>query len=203
MSTKQRHRLLYIVVSVIGALYILHYVQLNLSYQKLKTGWNEIHYLGEEVSLGENYINISMQAQGYSICANTVEIVNTLEYTARNGISMSNREASTPERLALVSATIRKTGDVNTVLPVLLFEMYGIDTYTVVDFELFDSLNPHIKSENWGIVLPNDVVQEILIPFRLDRDQFNIYTWNHLEKYPLSMLLTYGPVRIIIQLTEN
>lgn len=202
MINKRKLWLLYIIVSLVGVLYVYHYIQLNVSYQKLKTGWDEVHYLGEEVFLGENYINVSMQAKGYSICANTLKIVDTLDYTAENGISLNSRDASIPERLALVSATIRNTDGVDTDLPILLFELYGIDTYTVVDFELFYSLNPDIKPGDWGITVQEGSEQEVLIPFRLDREQFNFHTWNHLDNYPLSMLLTYGPARMIIQLTE-
>lgn len=202
MIIKRKHWLLFIIMSFLGVLYIYNYAQLNLSYQKLKTGWDDVYYLGEEVFLGENYIDISMQAKGYSICANTLEIVDTLDYTAENGISLDSRDASIPERLALVSATIRNTDGSDTDLPILLFEMYGIDTYTAIDFELFYSLNPDIEPGNWGLTVQQGFEQEVLIPFRLDKAAFNPYTWNHLDNYALSMRLTYGPARIIIQLTE-
>lgn len=203
MTIKRKRWLLFITVSLLGILYVFHYIQLNLSYQKMKTGWDEIYYLGEEVSFGENYINISMQAKGYSICANALEIVDTQDYIVENEISLDSRGASIPERLALVSATIRNTDGADTGLPVLLFELYGIDTYAVVDFELFYLLNPGIETGDWGITLSQGSAQEVMIPFRLDRDQFNIYTWTHLDKYPFSILLTYGPARMIIQLTEK
>lgn len=202
MKTKRKRWLLYIIVSLLGVLYLYNYVQLNLSYKKLKTGWDEVYYLGEEVFLGENYIDISMQAKGYSICANDLKIVDTLDYVAENGISLEGRDASVPERLALVSATIQNTDGADTALPVLLFELYGIDTYTVVDFELFYFLNPDIETADWGIIVQQGSEQEVLIPFRLDKPEFSLYTWNHLGNYPFSMLLTYGPARMIIQLTE-
>ena len=169
----------------------------------MQTGFDEIYYMGEEVYLEENYIDISLQARGYSICANAIEIVDTTEYIMDKGLPMDERQASLSERLALVSATIRRTEGEDECLPVLLFELYGTDSYTVVDFELFNQINTAIEPDNLGVALPEASEQTVIIPFRLDRDNFNFYTWNHLEDYPLSMRLTYGPARIIINLTER
>lgn len=203
MARKRKRWFIFSIVFLLGVLYVCRYVQLNASYQKMQTGWDEIHYLGEEVALGENYIDNSMQANGYSIRADAVQIVDTTDYIKEKGLSIDGRGASVPERLALLSATIKNIDNRDDSFPVLLFEVYGVDSYTVVDFELFDQINPDIQKEGWGIVLPQGTEHAVVIPFRLDRDSFNFYTWNHLAGYPLSMRLTYGPARIIIKLTEK
>lgn len=203
MASKRKRWFIFSIVFLLGVLYVCRYVQLNASYQEMQTGWDEIHYLGEEVALSENYIDNSMQANGYSIRVDTVQIVDTTDYMKEKGLSIDGRGASVPERLALLSATIKNIDNRDDSFPVLLFEVYGIDFYTVVDFELFDQINTDIQKEGWGIVLPQGTEHTIVIPFRLDRDSFNFYTWNHLVDYPLSMRLTYGPARIIIKLTEK
>lgn len=203
MSDKKRRWIIFSIVFLLDVLYICRYIQLNASYQKMQTGWDEIHYLGEEVALGENYIDNSIQANGYSIRVDAVQIVDTAEYMEEKNLSSTGRGASLPERLALLSATINNKGNRDDSLPVLLFEAYGIDFYTVVDFELFNQINTDLPKEGWGIVLPQGTEHTVIIPFRLDRDSFNFYTWNHLADYPLSMRLTYGPARIIIKLTEK
>lgn len=203
MISKKKHWITFAIVFLLGILYVSRYVQLNLSYQEMQTGWDEIYYMGEEIPFGENYIDISLQAKGYSICADDVIIVNTMDYIKEKGLPIEDRQASIPERLALVSATIRNVDGVDDGLPILLFEMYGVDSYTVVDFELFNQINVDIGQGNWGIVLPQGTEHTVVIPFRLDRDNFNFYTWNHLDDYPLSMRLTYGPARMIINLMEK
>ena len=203
MANKRKRLIIFTIVFLLGVLYVWRYVQLNASYQRMQTGWDEIHYLGEEVSLGENHIDNSIQANGYSIRVDAVQIVDTAEYMEEKGLSSDSREASLPERLALLSATIKNKDNRDDSFPVLLFEVYGIDFYTVVDFELFNQINIDLQKEGWGIVLPQDTEHTVVIPFRLDRDSFNFYTWNHLAGYPLSMRLTYGPARIIIKLMEK
>lgn len=199
----KRHRIAFVIVFLISVLYFFRYVQINSAYHKLQTGFDEIYYIGEEIPLEENYIDISLQARGYSICANALEIVDTVEYVTDMGLLVDERQASLPERLALVSATIRRTEGIDECLPVLLFEMYGNDFYTIVDFELFNQINVETVQASLGVALPKASEQTVIIPFRLDRDNFNFYTWNHLDNYPLSMRLTYGPARIIIYLTEK
>lgn len=203
MANKRKRLIIFTIVFLLGVLYVWRYVQLNASYQRMQTGWDEIHYLGEEVSLGENHIDNSIQANGYSIRVDAVQIVDTAEYMEEKGLSSDSREASLPERLALLSATIKNKDNRDDSFPVLLFEVYGIDFYTVVDFELFNQINIDLQKEGWGIILPQGTEHTVVIPFRLDRDSFNFYTWNHLAGYPLSMRLTYGPARIIIKLMEK
>lgn len=203
MANKRKRLIIFTIVFLLGVLYVWRYVQLNASYQRMQTGWDEIHYLGEEVSLGENHIDNSIQANGYSIRVDAVQIVDTAEYMEEKGLPSDSRGASLPERLALLSATIKNKDNRDDSFPVLLFEVYGIDFYTVVDFELFNQINIDLQKEGWGIVLPQGTEHTVVIPFRLDRDSFNFYTWNHLAGYPLSMRLTYGPARIIIKLMEK
>lgn len=202
MRSRKEKVIVYAILAMLGVVYICRYVQLNMAYQELRTGWDEFYHLGDEVSFGENYINTSMQAEGYSIEAEDVEIVDTLAYVHEKGISMKERQASIPERLMLVSTTIRNT-DGDGGIPVLLFELYGIDSYTLVDFEMFEMINKNVDLWGWGIALPQNTEQTVIIPFRLDRDMFNYYTWNHLEKYPFSMRLTYGPAHMFINLMEK
>lgn len=202
MRSRKEKVIVYAILAMLGVIYICRYVQLNMAYQELRTGWDEFYHLGDEVSFGENYINTSMQAEGYSIEAEDVEIVDTLAYVHEKGISMKERQASIPERLMLVSTTIRNT-DGDGGIPVLLFELYGIDSYTLVDFEMFEMINKNVDLWGWGIALPQNTEQTVIIPFRLDRDMFNYYTWNHLEKYPFSMRLTYGPAHMFINLMEK
>ena len=76
----KRHRIAFVIVFLISVLYFFRYVQINSAYHKLQTGFDEIYYIGEEIPLEENYIDISLQARGYSICANALEIVDTVEY---------------------------------------------------------------------------------------------------------------------------
>lgn len=203
MANKRKRLIIFTIAFLLGVLYVWRCVQLNASYQGMQTGWDEIHYLGEEVSLGENYIDNSIQANGYSIRVDAVQIVDTAEYMKEKGLSSDSREASLPERLALLSATIKNEDNRDDSFPVLLFEVYGIDYYTVVDFELFNQINSDLQKEGWGIVLPPGTESTVVIPFRLDRDSFNFCTWNHLTGYPFLMRLTYGPARIIIKLMEK
>lgn len=202
MKIRRKHLFLFISISLCGILYIFHCVQLNSYYQKLDTVRDEIYYIGQEISLGENNIGGSMQANGYSIRVNGLKIADTKDYIEKNNISLEGRGSSLSERLALVPVTVRNVNSNNTGVPVLLFELYGIDFYAVVDFELFYSLNPDVESATWGVFVPQGSEQEILIPFRLDRDEFNSHTWNRLDNYHFSVLLTTGPARIIVRLEE-
>lgn len=202
MVIKKKQLLFLPAAIILCTLYIYQVINVNLSYQRLHTGWDEIYHLGEEVVLGENYIDLSLQAKGYSICAEKIEIVETSEYVTEKGLSLDNRGASVPERLALVYATVHNVGSDTTDFPLLLFEMYGNDTYTVADFELFYQINTDIEYGDWGICVPHGAEQNVVIPFRLNRDDFNLHTWSHLRSYPFSLKLTYGPAQMIIELTE-
>ena len=108
MASKRKRWFIFSIVFLLGVLYVCRYVQLNASYQKMQTGWDEIHYLGEEVALGENYIDNSMQANGYSIRADAVQIVDTTDYIKEKGLSIDGRGASVPERFALTNANRRR-----------------------------------------------------------------------------------------------
>ena len=107
MANKRKRLIIFTIVFLLGVLYVWRYVQLNASYQRMQTGWDEIYYLGEEVSLGENHIDNSIQANGYSIRVDAVQIVDTAEYMEEKGLSSDSRGASLPEHLALLSATIK------------------------------------------------------------------------------------------------
>lgn len=202
MKIRRKRIFLFISISLCGILYIFHCVQLNSYYQKRDTVRDEIYYIGQEIPLGENNIGGSMQANGYSVRVNGLKIVDAKDYIENNNISQEGRGSSLSERLALVPVTVRNVNSNDTGVPVLLFELYGIDFYAVVDFELFYSLNPDVESATWGIFVSQGSEQEILIPFRLDRDEFNSHTWNHLDHYHFSVLLTMGPARIIVRLEE-
>ena len=202
MKVTRKRIFLFIAILLCGILYLLHYVQLNQSYQKMNTVWDEIYYIDQEIPLDENSIGGSMHANGYSIRINGLEIVDTKEYLEKNNISLDGRGSSLPERLALVPVTVRNINSNDFGVPILLFELYGIDFYAVADFELFYPLNPGAEPATWGISVPQGSEQEILIPFRLDRDEFNSQTWKRLDNYHFSILLTTGPARIIVRLEE-
>ena len=64
MKNRKRQQIVAIIVSLISILYLCRYVQLNSTYHKLQTGFDEIYYMGEEVYLEENYIDISLTSKG-------------------------------------------------------------------------------------------------------------------------------------------
>lgn len=80
MKIRRKRIFLFISISLCGILYIFHYVQLNSYYQKRDTVRDEIYYIGQEISLGENNIGGSMQANGYSIRVNGLKIADTKDY---------------------------------------------------------------------------------------------------------------------------
>ena len=174
------------------------YVTLNQYYEDINSNTQITYSIGENIPFGQDYIDYQLVANGYSICVDHFDIIDLDELSTYIGIDPSQLE-SNPARIALVSVTIVNDGSTDIGVPLEELELFGIDEWIFLEYELLDLMNPGLEG-NSGISLADGTRYQVVLPYGLYKTRFSNHTWANMDNYGFFLQLTTHPTRKIVKL---
>ncbi|MBQ8210569.1 MAG: DUF5028 domain-containing protein [Clostridia bacterium] len=143
----------------------------------------EIYQMGEVVDIGDNFfIDKAEQPNGYSICVNSVELVNYTEIYKQNGSEPDLEmfgDYPMPDDVYLLNITVTNKGNTDGVLFVMNYALYNGSLKLTVDYVLWGLMDENYNNEYYLKLVP-DSSADITIPFipmpddlATDKDEVN------------------------------
>lgn len=191
-----------ILTAIVAVLWVWRYSVINQYYREAMPARTEEYFIsGEDVPFGDDYIELHEPGKGYTIRCDNLEIVEFNNYVKEKGISLDNRDPkSFPEKLALISITLTNIDSSLDSISLTEFKLFGVDSNPIMDYEMLPKCNEILSSGATAIALKQGMSYSLILPFRLDRDQYNYHTWNNLMDYRFSLKITSFPTEKYIQL---
>lgn len=185
-----------------ASVWVIQYNKINHFYESHTIKIEKIYTMNEEIKFEQDYLAINESAVGHSVCMNEVEIVDFDEYINRLELSIDNRKAIKPEKLALVSITLRNIdGDISNIfLP--NFSLYGIDSNPQLDYELLSQINLNLDADSLYISLQQGTECNLTLPYMLFEQDFKESVWNNMGSYDFYFQITSFPTAKYIRNAE-
>ncbi len=155
---------------------------------------------GDEVVMGKDIlINDSME--GYSIKVNSAQVLTYEEFLDKYNIE--DEYTYVPEKVYDVEIVLKNINALSGI-GVNLSEFYiqGKAVCASLDTNLYSSVNPSLNGI-LAIALRENTEITIHLPFALYQDNFRTDTWENLESYEMSLIVTLYPVKKRILLQET
>lgn len=128
----------------------------------------EIYQMGQTVEIGNNFfIDKAEQPNGYSICVNSVELVNYAEMYINNGSEIDTEMFGNypmPDDVYLLNITVTNKGNTDGVLFVMNYALYNGALKLTVDYVLWGLMDKNYNNEYYLKLVP-DSSADITIPF--------------------------------------
>lgn len=195
---KKKVLLFLIVVFVLAGGWIWRYDSLNQYYEMITNNAQEVHSIGDTIHFEQDYIDYGLEADGYSLRVDSFELIDFDEYICSQNIEPAQFD-NRPNKVALVSITIMNDGSKADGVALAELELFGIDEWLPVNYELLDTLNPVLKG-NLGISLAEGTEYQVVLPYGLYKNSFSSGTWNHLDEYNFFFQVTAYPTRKIVRM---
>ena len=182
------------IVPVLIALAILagwRYWSINAKYQSFFPDSEIKQYsMGDWVPFEKDFLDYGSSAEGYSLRADSMEIISTEEAKERWGLDQG-RNIGAGERVAVVTVTLKGQSEETGVMLTDLLLHTG-DVNAMMNWDLLVAANP-VLAGNYGIILPEEMELELYLPFSLTAVLFKKTTWNHMERETFYLQLTSYP----------
>ena len=184
-------RKLWIVVIALVILAGWRHWALNKSYQSLFPD-SEIKQfpMREWVPFEKDFLDYGSSAEGYSLRADSLELISTEEAKERWGVD-PDQEIGAGERMAVVTVTLKGQSEETGVMLTDLLLHTG-DVNAMMNWDLLVAANP-VLAGNYGILLPEERELELYLPFSLTAVLFRKSTWDHMERETFYLKLTSYP----------
>lgn len=196
----KRRKLLLILLTILilAGAWTVRYLSLNRFYTQMDNTTETIYSLGEEIPFGNASIEYNLYADGYQIRVDSFEIVDCAAFCASmdTEICLTGR---TPDKLALVTITLTNTGSTAEGVPLIEFDLFGIDEPLFMDYDILDLLNPVLQG-NVGVRLAENTSYQFVLPYDLCQTDFSAETWRNIDRYELFLQITTPPTCKIVQL---
>lgn len=161
--------------------------------------------MGEVVDIGDNFfIDKAEQPNGYSICVNSVELVNYTEIYKQNGSEPDLEmfgDYPMPDDVYLLNITVTNKGNTDGVLFVMNYALYNGALKLTVDYVLWGLMDENYNNEYYLKLVP-DSSADITIPFipmpddlATDKDEVN----NRIKNESFLFEICDYPVRKFIE----
>lgn len=187
-----------LVIALLAGAWAYRYRTLNQHYEELSNVTVETFEVGSEIAFGEDYIDYGLTADGYLICVDKFEILD-YETFAEAYNSGYKSTGNVPDKLALITITLKNQGSNDEGIPLTEMELFGLDELIFVDYELLQKLNPVLQG-NWGISLADKTEYTLLLPYGLYQDDFSQDTWENIDQYDMYLQITTHPVQKVVVL---
>lgn len=167
------------------------YWSINAKYQSLFPDSEIKQYsMGDWVPFEKDFLDYGSSAEGYSLRADSMEIISTEEAKERWGLDQG-RNIGAGERVAVVTVTLKGQSEETGVMLTDLLLHTG-DVNAMMNWDLLVAANP-VLAGNYGIILPEEMELELYLPFSLTAVLFKKTTWNHMERETFYLQLTSYP----------
>ena len=173
--------LLLVAALLLAGSWMWRYTTLNWYYESINSNTQIIYSIGENIPFGQDYIDYQLVANGYSVCIEHFDIIDANDLFNSVGIDPTQLE-SVPDRIALVSLTVMNDGSTDEGVPLEELELFGIDEWMFLEYELLDLMNPGLEG-NSGISLADGTNHHVILPYGLYKNRFSNHTWTHMDKY--------------------
>lgn len=187
-----------LVIPLLASVWGYRYRTLNRYYEGLSNVTEETFEIGEEIEFGVDYIDYGLKADGYSICVDKFEVLDYDVFKELYGSSCKSN-GRVPDKLALVSITLRNHGSSDDGVPLAELELFGVDELIFMDYELLQNLNPVLQG-NLGISLADNTEFKLLLPYGLYQNNFGSETWDKIDQYDFFLQVTTHPICKVVNL---
>lgn len=193
---KWKYFCILLVIPLLSGAWVYRYRTLNQHYDELSNVAEETFEVGSEIAFGEDYIDYGLTADGYLICIDKFEMLDyeTFAEAYNSGYKSTGK---VPDKLALISITLKNQGSNDKGVPLAEIELFGLDELIFMDYELLLILNPVLQG-NLGISLADNTEYTLLLPYGLYQEDFSQDTWEHIDQYDMYLQITTHPVRKVV-----
>ena len=187
-----------VVINILAGLWIWRFCSLNAYWDSVSTMKEQkIYQLEEIVPIGPDRMDKYAILNGYSIRADSMEIITIDEYLEKFNISEDDLSGRERDKIILVYVTLFNSDCDEAGVTLTNLQMHGIDSYIGMDYELLRVSNPVLEG-NLGIHLPHDSEYKLILPYNIYKNQL-LADWHHLDTYTIYLHVTSGPVEKDIQ----
>ena len=190
----------YIIIPLIALLLAIgwswRYITMNAYYDSFVNQEKVIFKVGEKVPFEDDLYN-KKSLNGYSIQVNRFEVQDFYTYAESIGFVMDDHYYP-GEKVALLSITLFNDNSDAEGVMLTDYNLYGVDQIINMDWDLLIAANPILEG-NYGITLLPGTECSLVLPYKMQKDYFGTWTWNHLDDYDLYLKLTSYPTEKVIQ----
>ena len=191
---KKKRWILFVLVFVLLASWLGEVIWVNAFYERNSDplaieGFKQ----GEAVELGTNIYGNKQAAEGCTVTVESAVMRDFDTFIEEIGFEKPDFYSEEERKVLLVELTL-ETGDCENEYFVLSdFMAHGVDRVFHPDFSLMRFLNPE-AGEYLAIPIEKNATYHLKIPFIVFAGNLPD-DWNHLESYPIQIVLTFSPVR--------
>ena len=190
----------YIIIPIIALLLAIgwswRYITMNAYYDSFVNQEKVIFKVGEKVPFEEDLYN-KKSLNGYSIQVNRFEVQDFYTYAESIGFVMDDHYYP-GEKVALLSITLFNDNSDAEGVMLTYYNLYGVDQIINMDWDLLIAANPILEG-NYGITLLPGTECSLVLPYKMQKEFFGSWTWNHFDDYDLFLKLTSYPTEKLIR----
>ena len=191
---KKKRWLLFALIMVLLAAWLGEVIWVNAYYRRITDPYSvAVFHQGDIVELGTNIYGAKQKAEGCIITVDSAMMQDYDTYIEEIGFEKPSFYAEMEQKVLLVEMTLM-TGECENEYFVLNdFIAHGTDRAFYPDLELMQFLNPEV-GEYFAIPIEKNETYHLRIPFVVFPESLP-FVRDHLEQYPIRMVLTFSPVQ--------
>ena len=191
---KSKRWLLFVLILVLLAAWLGEVIWVNTYYEHNSEPYTiKVFKQGEAVELGKNIYGNKQAAEGCTVTVESAVMQDFDTFIGEVGFEKPDFYLDEERKVLLVELTL-ETGDCENEYYVLMdFFAHGVDRTFHPDFRLMRFLNPE-AGEYLAIPIEKNTTYHLKIPFIVFAGNLPD-DWNHLESYPIQLVLTLSPVQ--------
>ena len=191
---KKKRWLLFALIMVLLAAWLGEVIWVNAYYRRITDPYSvAVFHQGDIVELGTNIYGAKQKAEGCIITVDSAMMQDFDTYIEEVGFEKPSFYAEMEQKVLLVEMTLM-TGECENEYFVLNdFIAHGVDQTFHIDPRLMQYINPEM-GEYLSISIEKNTTYHLKIPFIVVADILPD-DWDHLEQYPIRMVLTLSPVQ--------
>ena len=185
----KKHKKLIVAVLCIllAAAWIWRYVSMNKYYDDLDNGEYKLYSLGEMVPFEDDSFSDG-DLSGCYIQASDFEVRDCGALLAEKKLTLS-AHYQMPEKVALVTVTIKNESSDEKQFPLMGFSLHGVDFNASPNNELIIGLNTQL-GKNTNLALSPGESRTLVLAYDLYRDRFGGITWRYFDKCKFYLQVT-------------
>lgn len=188
---KRKHIAALAAAIVLTAIWTFRYVTMNEYYDSLTSDSKEMYMIGDVVPFENDLGEMGVNLNGYAVKVEKFEILNMDEYVQSLNLE-ADEYRPLGEKTALVYITLSNQNSDAQGVMLTDFGLRGIDNIVSMDRDLLTASNPILQG-NYGVSLSPGTNCRLVLPYILQKDYFDVWTWNHIESYGMYLRMTIFP----------
>lgn len=188
MKKPVRLILVLVVLALLAGGWVWRYVTLNKYYDDLDNTDFKLYQAGEWVPFEDDGNDIYTDLNGYYIRVDGYEVKDCEAYLEETGITLG-AAGSAPDKLALVTVTLVNESCASNRVMLGDMKLHGVDSVMFMNSEVLAKANPVLNGKT-GIALEPGTECQLILPFGLNKDQFDGGTWRTIDNYEVFLQVT-------------